>query len=558
MKNFNLKLCTLSGLSEIGRNCTIVEYKNSILLVDFGLSFPDQTLYGIDYMIPNMSYLKKNKKKIKGILITHGHLDHTGGIPYLLQEIGFPPIYAGEFANSLIKKRLKEFGLDKKAKFIDMHPNQIVDLKDFKFKFINITHGIPDSYVIVVQGKDHAGNVFFSGDYKIDKNPVLEDETDYEALKELQGKIDIAMLESTYPDAEGHSLSETKIAENLEEVISGWKGRIVVSQFSSNISRLKSIVEIGDKLNKKIFISGRSLHNSLELAMNQGLIRPKPGLIVDERKLRDYPDDKILYVCTGSQGEKYAALARISRGEHQFFKIKDNDLVILSNSEIPGNIFEIEKMTDRLLKRGVDLVKSNMSDIHASGHGLNGDRKFLYRLLKPKRIIPYHGNLTKRYQISKNYVKWGADKDEIYLSLDGQFWEFDKKKGILDRGKQVASKPLLIDGLGIAESGDLVIKDREQLSQYGVLVGFININDKTKKIQGNIRFTSRGFVYSDNTIKLYKELDNVVRDTHRYWLNKKKHKKNWKIDLRDTLINKLNKAIYKRTERDPVILLMLD
>ncbi len=558
MKNFNLKICTLSGLSEIGRNCTFLEYKNSIILVDFGLSFPDQTLYGIDYMIPNMTYLKKNKKKIKGILITHGHLDHIGGIPYLLKEIGFPTIYAGEFTNALIKEKLKEFGLDKKAKFFDMHPNQIVDLGDFKSKFINVTHGIPDSYIIVVQGKNNAGNILFSGDYKIDRKPVLEAETDYESLKKLQGKIDIAMLESTYPDAEGHSLSETEIAENLEEVISSWDGRIVVSQFSSNISRLKSLVEIGEKLNKKIFISGRSLHTSLELAKNQGLIKPKPGLIEDERKLKDYPDNKILYICTGSQGEKYAALARISRGEHHFFKIKDNDLVILSNSEIPGNIFEIEKMTDRLLKRGVELVKSNMADIHASGHGLNKDREILYKLIKPKKIIPYHGNLTKRYQISKNYVKWGADKDEIYLSLDGQFWDFDKKTGKLDRGIQVSSKPLLIDGLGIAESGDLVIKDREQLSEYGVLVGVINVSDKTKELKGKIRFTSRGFVYSDNTIKLYKELDTVVRDTHRHWLQKKKHKKNWKIDLRDTLINSLNKVIYKRTERDPVILLMVE
>lgn len=521
-------------------------------MIDAGFSFPGQELYGIDYLIPNISYLRKHRDKIRGILITHGHLDHTGSLPYILPELDFPTIYGGKFANALIKARLKEFNLDQKVKFVDIGRNTEIELGSLKAKFIGVTHSIPNAFSIFVSSSD--GNVFFSGDYKIDEAPANEPETDYTALKELQGKVDLALMESTNADSTGKSKSEQEIAGNLERVITGHDGRIVLAAFSSLVSRLYSVIKIAEKTGRKVFISGRSINLSIQIAREQGYINVPDGLILDERRLSEFPDNKVLFLCTGSQGERYAALNRISLGEHKYFKAKEGDMVVLSASEIPSNVVQIEKMTDRLISMGVVLIQKDYEQIHESGHALQMDMQMMYDMVKPREIIPIHGSLTMRYKNKRNYVNWGMRDDQVHLTKDGQVWIHtgNGENGSWRRGKQIPSKPILIDGLGVGDIGDAVIKDRQQLAEYGMLTVIMNLSSKNKQLIGNPRFVSRGFVYVKTSGELFAEVEQMVRDIHRDWIGRAGSKDT--RELTREVEDAIGKLLYKRTEREPIVM----
>ncbi|MCB9790860.1 ribonuclease J [Candidatus Nomurabacteria bacterium] len=544
-----LKVCTLSGTEEVGRNCNFIEFGKDILIIDCGFSFPGQELLGIDYLIPNIAYLKRNKKRVKAILITHGHLDHTGGLEYILPELDYPPIYGGKFANALIASKLKEAGMLNKVKLHDIDRNTQMSIGRFKVSFIGVTHSIPNAFSIFVQSP--SGNVFFSGDYKIDTDPANEAETDYEALKQLRGKVDLALMESTNSKSEGKAKSGAEIAHNLEDIIAKHDGRIVVAAFSSIISRLYSVIKIAEKLNRKVFISGRSLRNSIAIAQEQHYISVPRDLIQPEKNMSKFQDNQIMFICTGSQAERYSALNRVSLGEHAHFKVKQGDLVILSASEIPGNVTKIGEMTDRLIKRGAELVQNSFMQVHESGHGLKEDMRIMYKLTEPRYVMPIHGSLTMRYYNKKNYVSWGTPEDKVLLTDDGQMWIYEGRDW--KRGKQIESKPVMIDGLGVGDIGDIVLKDRTQLAEYGMVAVIMNLNNKTNQIIGNLNFLSRGFVYVKNSQKLFKELDNIVKDTHREWLSSRKANPDRK-ELRKLLETRLSKYIYKKTEREPMIL----
>ncbi len=546
----NLKICTLSGVEEVGKNCTFIEYCNEILIVDMGFSFPELEPYGVDYLIPNFSYLKRNKEKIKGVLITHGHLDHTGGISYILPEIGFPPVYAGRFANALIKDRLKEFELDKKIKLVDIVRNQEFSIGNFKVTFIGITHSIPDSHSIYI--KSPKGNLIVSGDYKIDRAPANEPETNYEKFKEIGKNVDIALMESTNSFETGKTKTETQISSNLEEVIRKIPGRVVVASFSSLVSRIYSIFRIAEKTNRKVVLMGYGMKNVVKIAREQGYITVRDDIIIQEKDIRKYSDNQLLFVSTGSQGEKFAALNRISLNEHKYFKIKKGDLIILSASEIPGNTIRIQNMTDRLIKLGADILKANMEEIYESGHGYQEDMKIMFDMLKPKYIIPVHGNMTLRYQNKKNLESWGFDPEKILLTENGQMWEFDGER--LTRGIQVESKAILIDGLGVGGLGDIVIKDRKQLAEYGIFIVLMNLSSKENKMIGRPKFISRGFVYMKESKHLLKEIEQKVTDIHKRWYDNSKGRFEQKKLVED-MEKELKKFLFKKTEREPVIII---
>lgn len=547
-----LKICTLSGTEEVGRNCSFIEYKGQILIVDLGFTFPEVDSFGIDYLIPNFSYLKKNKKKIVGVVITHGHLDHTGALPYMLPELDYPPIYAGRFANALIKNRLKEFKIEKKVKSFDVLKNQRFQLGHFDITFIGVTHSIPDSHSIFVETK--TGNMLFSGDYKIDKAPANEPETDYEKFREIGKKTDIAFMESTNSFEVGKCKTETEVCENIEEVIAKAKGRVVVASFSSLVSRIHSVFTIAEKTNRRVVLLGRSINDVVRIAREQGYINVPDKIIISEKNIKQYPDNQLLFVSTGSQGERYAALNRISLGEHKWFKAKEGDLVILSASEIPGNTLKISSMTDRLIKLGVDILKANMQEIYESGHGHQEDMKIMYEMLKPKHIIPVHGNMTMRYKNKKNLVSWGFPEDRVHLTEDGQTWIYDGRA--LSRGLRIESKPVLIDGLGFSAPGDIVIKDRKQLAKYGVFGVVINLSSKGKKMIGKPKFLSRGFVYMKASHDLLKEIEALTIQEHKNWLKNSKGKFQTKV-FKDSLEKRLKKFLFKKTEREPVILIAI-
>lgn len=547
-----LKLCTLSGTSEIGRNCNFIELGDEIVIVDAGYSFPGQEMYGVDYLIPNYRYLKKNKKKVKAILITHGHLDHTGALRWMLPELDYPPVYAGAFAKALIEARLEEYNLKNKTKIFGVNRHTTINLgKNFRATFIGINHSIPDAFSIFVESRQ--GNIFFSGDYKIDTQPTNELEADYAKLKSLRGRVDLALMESTNATKIGKAPSETEIFENLGNIISKTQGRVIVAAFSSLLTRLYALFEIAKRTNRKIVISGRSLEQTISIASNQGYIKIPQGLVIKEREMPKYKDNQLLILSTGSQGERFAALNRISLSEHKYIKVKKGDLVIMSSSEIPENVSSIEKMTDRLIALGADLLKDTIeTKIHSSGHGNQEDMKIMYELTSPKTVMPIHGPLTFRYFNKKNYMSWGMKDENVLLTDDGQIWSFNGKNW--NKAKPIEAKPILIDGLGVGDTGEIVLNDRKQLSEYGMFTIVLNLSSKTHRLMGRPQFVSRGFIYMKKSQELLKEIQTLIYDAHRSWLSDSSKQKNFKIDTLKTLIEKsVGKYIYKKTEREPII-----
>ncbi len=551
-----LKLCTLSGTSEIGRNCNFIELGDEIIVVDAGYSFPGQEMYGIDYLIPNIKYLRKNKKKIKAILITHGHLDHTGALRWMLPDLDFPPVYAGAFAKALIEARLDEYNLKSKSKIFGVTRHTTINLgKNFRATFIGINHSIPDAFSIFVETP--GGNVFFSGDYKIDTQPTNELEADYEKLKSLRGKVDLALMESTNATKTGKSPSETEVYENLEKVIANTRGRVIVAAFSSLLTRLYSLYEIAKRTNRRIVISGRSLEQTIMIASNQGYIKIPQGLMIKEREMGKYKDNQLLILCTGSQGERFAALNRISLNEHKFIKVKKGDLVIMSSSEIPENVSSIEGMTNRLIALGADLLKDTIeTKIHSTGHGNQEDMKIMYDLVQPLTVMPIHGPLTFRYFNKKNYMSWGMKDEDVLLTDDGLTWSFNGRTW--SKGKPIESKPILIDGLGVGDTGEIVLGDRKQLSEYGMFVVVLNLSTKTHRLMGRPQFVSRGFIYMKKSQELLKEIQTIIYDVHREWENNSSRSKKFVYDeLKSTMEKAIGKYIYKKTEREPIILIVI-
>jgi len=555
-RNQNLRLCTLSGTSEIGRNCNFIEFGDEIIIVDAGYSFPGQEMYGVDYLIPNFRYLKKNKKRVKAILITHGHLDHTGALRWMLPELDFPPVYAGAFAKALIEARLEEFNLNSKTKIYGVNRHSTINIgRNFRATFIGINHSIPDAFSVFVESKQ--GNVFFSGDYKIDTQPTNELEADYAKLRSLRGRVDIALMDSTNASKSGKSPSESEVFHNLGNVIAKTEGRVLVAAFSSLLTRLYALFEIAKRTNRKIVISGRSLDQTISIASKQGYIKIPQGLVIKEREMPRYKDNEILILSTGSQGERFAALNRISLNEHKYIKIKKGDLVIMSSSEIPENITSIERMTDRLIGLGADLLKDTIeTKIHSTGHGNQEDIKTMYELIAPKTVMPVHGPLTFRYFNKKNYLSWGMKDENVLLTDDGLVWIFNGRSW--SKSKPIEAKPILIDGLGVGDTGEIVLNDRKQLSEYGMFIIVLNLSIKTHRLMGRPQFVSRGFIYMKKSQELLKEIQTIIYDVHRSWVSESISKKDFKYDELRTLLEKtVGKYLYKKTEREPIIQIVI-
>lgn len=555
-KNESLKVCTLSGTTEIGRNCNFVELGDEIVIVDAGYSFPGQDMYGVDYLLPNYKYLKKNKSKIKAILITHGHLDHTGALRWMLPELDFPPVYAGSFAKALIEARLEEYNLKNRSKIFGVNRHTTVNIgKNFKATFVGVNHSIPDAFSIFVESRK--GNIFFSGDYKIDTQPTNELEADYAKLKSLRGKIDLGLMESTNAAKAGKAPSESEVFENLGNIIAKTEGRVIVAAFSSLLTRLFALFEIAKRTNRKIVISGRSLEQTISIANKQGYIKIPDKLVIKERDINKYKDNEILILTTGSQGERFAALNRMSLKEHKYIKVKKGDLVIMSSSEIPENVSSIERMTDRLIALGADLLKDTIeTKIHSTGHGNQEDMKIMYDLTLPKAVMPTHGSLTFRYFNKKNYMSWGMKNENVLLTDDGAVWNYNGKSWT--RGKSIESKPILIDGLGVGDTGEIVLKDRKQLSEFGMFIIVLNLSDKTHRLMGRPQFVSRGFIYMKKSKELLKEIQTMIFDAHKAWMVESKKKNKYEYDdLKSSIDKVVGKYIYKKTEREPIVQIVI-
>ncbi len=543
-----LRIALVGGAEEVGRNCTMLEYGNDIMFIDMGLEFPEDTMPGIDYAIPNMEYVKGKEQNIRGVVITHGHLDHIGGIPHVLPNIGNPPVYAMPMAAGMIKKKQEDFhgrNIDVKQIKVD----DTLQLGKFKVSFIHLNHSIPDSVGIVIDTPE--GRVVHTGDWKFDFHPSGTTPADFGRIAQLGQEGVMALFsDSTNAGSPGHTISEREIGKNIEQLIKDAKGRIIIGTFASQLARIKQIIEISEKLGRKVAVDGYSMKTNIEIAKGLGYLEFSPSTIITPEQIDNYPKHKVLLICTGAQGEQRAALMRIANNEHKSVRIIPGDTVVFSSSIIPGNEVAVSRLRDTLAKRKAKILHSKMLDIHASGHANAEDIKLMISLMRPKYYVPIEGT---QYLMSKNAEianSLGYDDDHIFISENGQILEFKKGEGRLTNEK-IPSDYVFVDGLGVGDVSQVVLRDRQVLSEEGMVVVIAQVAKKTGKLVGSPDIISRGFVYMKENKKLIedtrKRVKNIVHD--------KDPKSQADIDyIKNRIRNDIGSFLFKKTERRPMVL----
>lgn len=543
-----LRVICLGGLEEVGRNCTLLEYGNDIIIIDMGLQFPEEDMPGVDYIIPNMSYLKGKEKNIRGIIITHGHYDHIGAIPHTVPQIGNPPIFALPLTAAIIKKRQTDFKtapLNVKVTDID----DSLQLGKFKVSFFHINHNIPDSAGIVIDTP--VGTICHTGDWKFDFHPVGVEHADFQQIAGI-GKKGVLLLmgDSTSSDHEGHTPSEREIGKTLERVLEKAEGRVIVGTFASLLSRVRQLIEIAEKQGKKVALNGYSMKTNVEIAIELGFIKAKSNTFIKPEQMDKYPDDKVLMICTGAQGEKNAALNRIVNGEHRFVRIHKGDTVIFSSSVIPGNEASVQRLKDTLYRKRAKVYHYQMMDVHAGGHAKKEDIKLMLALLKPKYYMPIEGNHFLLRENAEVAESMGWPESRVFVADNGQIIECSKDHAVMTKEK-IPTDHVFVDGLGVGDVSNIVLRDRQVLAEDGMVVVIVQIEKKTGKLVGSPDIVSRGFIY----LKEHKELIHETRKKVREAIVDKDPKSAADTDyIKNQIRNSIGKFLFKKTERRPMIL----
>ncbi len=545
-----LKIIPLGGLNEIGKNMTAFEYENEIIVVDCGLAFPEDEMLGVDIVIPDISYLEKNKEKVKAVLITHGHEDHIGATPYFLKKINVP-VYGSRLALGLIKVKLVEHNLDKTTKLVTIEPGQILKLGKFKVEFIRVTHSIADSMAIAITTP--VGTVLHTGDFKVDYTPIDGGYIDLQRIAEIGKKgVTLLMSESTNVMRPGHSMSEKSVGKELDKLFTNCTKRIIVATFASNVHRMQQIINSAVKYKRKVAVVGRSMVNVLAVSQELGYLNAPEGTLIDIDKIGMYNPEQLVIITTGSQGEPMAALSRMSAGEHKKVQITPDDMIIFSSSAIPGNEKSIGKVIDELEKLGAEVIYSQIADVHVSGHACQEELKLMLSLVRPKYFMPIHGEYRFLKQHAQLAVETGVEKENIFISENGRMLEIDKDSAKLTT--QVTSGIVLVDGLGVGDVGNIVLRDRQLLSENGMIIVVISLDRRTAKVVSGPDIVTRGFVYVRENEPLIDEIKEVARKE----LTKCEEQgvREWsviKTKVRESLI----KYIYSKTKRQPMILPIL-
>lgn len=546
-KSSKLKIIPLGGLQEVGKNITVFEYENEMIIVDCGVSFPEDDMLGIDLVIPDFTYLVKNKDKIKGLVITHGHEDHIGSIPYFLKEINVP-IYATKLTVGLINNKLEEHRLTKQAKIHTVKQGDTISLGKFKVEFIKSCHSIPDAVALAIQTP--VGTIVHTGDFKIDYTPINDETMDFGRLAELGNKGVLALMsDSTNSERKGYTMSERTVGEVFDKLFINCKKRIVVATFASNVYRIQQIVDAAVENNRKIAVSGRSMVNMIETAMELGYIDVPKNVFIDIDMIGNYTDDQLVIITTGSQGEPMSALTRMATGEHRKVRITANDLVIISATPIPGNEKFVAKVIDDLMKIGAEVVYSSLADVHVSGHACQEEQKLMLALVRPKFFIPVHGEYRHLIAHSETAKLMGVDKKNIFLMTNGRILEMDDKSAKLTG--TVPFGRVMVDGLGVGDVGNIVLRDRQHLSQDGLIIIVLTMDSATGDVVAGPDIISRGFVYvreSENLMDdvkavIQKEIDYCVKNGITDWTT-----------IKSAIRDNLRDYIYKTTKRNPMIL----
>ena len=541
-----MRVMPLGGLKEIGKNITLVEYKNDILIIDCGFSFPEDEMFGIDVVIPDFTYLKENMERIKGLIITHGHEDHIGGVPFLLKEINVP-VYAPPLAMGLIRNKLKEHGLAMEEHVIEA--GDIFNVGAFRVEAIHTNHSIADAMAYSI--KCPGGHLVHTGDFKIDYSPLDGKRIDLAKFAQLgQEGVDVLLCDSTNVLRPGYTPSERVVVDSMNEIFAKTEKRLIIATFSSNIYRIKYFMEASIKYGRKIAISGRSMENVLTLARELGYVNLPESAFVDIRKIGNIPDANITIITTGSQGEPMSALTRMANDSHRAVKLKSGDTVVFSSSPIPGNAKAVTNIVNKLYEKKVNVFLSDFVDIHVSGHACKEELKLIHSLVKPRFFIPAHGEYRHLREHARLAESMGMDRGNIFVMNNGDALRITGKQAKVEPAAAPA-EDVLVDGYGVGDVGNVVLRDRKQLSESGLIVIAVSIDSNSGLLAARPELITRGFIYVKENMPLINEATEVVYESIDKWNNLGSEDIN---ALKSIIKDDMRGFIYKKTRRSPVIL----
>jgi len=551
-KGSHLRITPLGGNEEVGRNMTMFEYDGDIIILDMGIQFPEEDMPGIDYIIPNISYLKGKEKNIRGVLLSHGHLDHIGAAPILLRELGYPPIIGRDLTLALVKKKMEDFEKNSAQSLKIIRINSVSDkirLGKFQIEFFNVEHSVMDAVGVIIRTPD--GTVIHPGDWTLDKNPTDHQALTYDQLSKLPSPR-ILMLESLgSTDYRPAAKSEAEMHKNLNELIASAKGTVIIGAFSSQIRRIGKIIEFAESIEKKVALDGYSMKMNIEIAKELGYIKAHKKTLISVNEIHKYPRSKVVVVCTGAQGEGNAVLSRIVNDEHRFIRIKKEDTIIFSSSIIPGNERTIQRLKDDLYRKCDNVIHGDILDVHTSGHSNANDIQDILRQIRPDFFLPVYANHYFLKEAEKLAEKIGIKKENIFVLDNGSQIEFiDKKAKVLP--KKIDTSYVMVDGLGVGDVGEVVLRDRQLLAKDGMFTIVVIIDSKTKKIIGTPQITSRGFIFVKENFDLVNATKRVVEK-----VVKEKTSEglpiNWDY-VKNNIRESVGSFLFTKTERRPMVL----
>ncbi|MEL7564301.1 MAG: ribonuclease J [Dehalobacterium sp.] len=544
-KNAKVSLIPLGGLGEIGKNMMAIKYEENIIVIDAGLMFPEDELLGVDIVIPDITFLLENKEQVKGIILTHGHEDHIGALPYVLKELNVP-VYGTRLTLGLLQGKLKEHQVS--ADLNVVKPRDVLKIEPFKIEFIRVSHSIADSVAVAVHTP--LGTILHTGDFKFDMTPIDGDPIDFHKFASLGEHGVLVMLsDSTNVERPGYTLSEKSVGETFDETFRLAKSRIILASFASNVHRVQQAIWAAAKYNRKVAVIGRSLLNVVNIAAEMGYLKIPRNTLIDIDEVGQVPGNRVVILTTGSQGEPMSGLTRMAQSEHRQIQIMPGDTIIISAVPIPGNEKSVSRTIDHLFKLGADVIHESVAGIHVSGHASQEELKLMINLVKPKFFVPVHGEYRMLYKHAKLAEQMGILPENIFVGENGQVLDFTKKKGQLNG--RVHSGRVLVDGLGVGDVGNVVLRDRKQLSQDGIFIVTLTIDKASGTIVAGPEMVSRGFVYVKESEKLMEDARKKIQDV--LLKNDPEKIKDWsniKSGIRDTL----GRFLYERTKRKPMIL----
>ncbi len=547
-----LRVIPLGGVEEIGVNCTVFEYGDDIIVIDCGFAFPDETMPGVDYIIPDVTYLENNKHKIRGIFITHAHLDHIGALPYVLAKLGDPAVYTMPLSAGLIKKRLEEFNMASRTRLNALDKDDVVQLGAFKVEFFRLNHNIPDCIGMRLQTP--VGNIIYATDWKFDHTPTDGLPTEFEKIARFGGEgVLLLMSDSTNALKPGYCISEKELSNTIDRLFQDAQGRIIFATFSQLISRIQSVCDSAAKYNRKIVVTGRSMVNAIEIALSLGYLRIQPKLFIKSEQAAKYPESSLVVLTTGAQGEESSALARMARGEHKIIRVKQGDTVVVSASPIPGNERSVVEVLDNLTRQGANVIYNKILDIHASGHAQQEELKMMFGLVKPKYFVPIHGEHHMLIAHNKLAQSVGIPAENTFALDNGNVLEFNEKSQAKLMDGKVQAGYVYVDGLGVGDVGEVVLRDRQVMSQDGMFVIIVSLDRKTSKLINQPDIISRGFIYMKGNEDIIREVKHEVRKICENKGQEKSSEPAYAF-LRQVIRDQVGEYLFQKTNRRPMVL----